>query len=998
MNTGSKGRSSAAEGWIEGLEARAYLLAGGLDPGFGAGGKVTTDFIGAQAATANAVAVQADGKLIAAGVAKTDFEHEDAAIVRYNADGSIDTSFGDGGQVVVDYGGAYAEFDEVRVLPGGKILAAGFKEGRLLVTRFLPDGRADATFGTGGRYLGSQTLYGPMKMAIATDGSILLAAHSFNESAQASDLVVVRLRADGAPDSSFGQRGTATVDTGGNESVGGLATRDDGRVLIAGQWTSRTDYQTHKIVLAQLRRDGSPDPTFAGSGQVVGHIFAGDDDIRDIALDALGRALLLNADFTVARFRADGIFDRSFAVRGVRHVVLPPTKDSNGRNTAARIVLQDDGRIVVDGTFDAYAYPDRGKLAVVRLTTDGAMDGGFDADGIALVPLEGQGTGLGLAIQANHRIVAVGQSGGTFVAVRLNPNGSLDNPFGTLGRAKAVVLSSGNDPAWAMTTLADGKIVVAGSTQTASSSKVAVARYNRDGSPDTSFGIGGHVRLDALGEGMVALLVVPTASGGLIVGGFGPIGIGFVARLRGDGLLDTSFGAGGKVAFAHTVNAARVLADGRIVVEVGNYGTNELRWLRADGSPDMSAAQGSVLALEGLRVIGQNAMILTVDGKILLAAAHDRGGDQFGDTVVLRVNPDGRVDPTFGNNGQAEFEFGSFWGDSPAAVAVQSDGKIVVAGRRTQYAGSDYAAARLNANGSLDTTFGDHGVATTALPPSIAMDFGISTDYALAVAVTDDGKIILAGHDDVYAQDGALGLMTSDFGIVRYNVDGSLDNGFGDGGTLRTSFGREDTADAMAITADGKLLVAGTGQPNPTGNDFALAQYFLVDPNPISVKVEGGTLVITGTAAADAIRLRVVNGRLVILGVTQSFAVGSFSKIRITGAGGDDVIDASAATVPVSIDGGEGADSILGGQAADIVVGGAGDDTLFGGGGADTLRGGDGNDYLNGGPGADSVFGDAGNDQLFALDAARDTIDGGGGLDRLKGDAVDLLHDTEWLL
>jgi Ca2+-binding RTX toxin-like protein len=169
-------------------------------------------------------------------------------------------------------------------------------------------------------------------------------------------------------------------------------------------------------------------------------------------------------------------------------------------------------------------------------------------------------------------------------------------------------------------------------------------------------------------------------------------------------------------------------------------------------------------------------------------------------------------------------------------------------------------------------------------------------------------------------------------------------------------------------------------------------------PGRVTAGIVNGVLRVTGSSGPDIIRLRALGDRVLITGVAQGFARSAFSRIEIAGLAGDDTLDASASPVPVTLDGGDGRDSLLGGAAVDLLLGGGGDDTLFGGRGADTLRGGDGNDYLNGGPGGDQLFGEAGNDQVFAVDAARDTIDGGGGFDRVKGDGDDLLTGTEGLL
>jgi uncharacterized delta-60 repeat protein len=312
---------------------------------------------------------------------------------------------------------------------------------------------------------------------------------------------------------------------------------------------------------------------------------------------------------------------------------------------------------------------------------------------------------------------------------------------------------------------------------------------------------------------------------------------------------------------------------------------------------------------------------------------------------------------------------------------------------------SDFAITRLNTNGSPDASFGDGGVVTTAFPPKLAADWQIPSDFATTVAVQADGRIVVAGYADVRpATPNSPYANEVDFGLARYLSDGSLDNSFGDGGKLTTSFGRNDVPAASLVTPDGNLLVVGTGQTPTGGSDFALARYLLTDPSPLTARVEGGVLEIAGTPAADTIRLRVAAGRVSITGVAETFAAGAFSAIRITGLAGDDLIDASAATVAVSVDAGDGNDSVLGGSGDDSLLGGAGHDTLFGGNGHDTLRGGDGNDYLNGGRDTDQVFGDGGNDQIFAVDNNAETIDGGGGFDRVTSDADDVLTGFESLL
>ena len=195
-----------------------------------------------------------------------------------------------------------------------------------------------------------------------------------------------------------------------------------------------------------------------------------------------------------------------------------------------------------------------------------------------------------------------------------------------------------------------------------------------------------------------------------------------------------------------------------------------------------------------------SGVALQADGKIVTAA---RG---TGDFTVVRYNQDGTLDTSFGNGGIASADLGSPF-DETFDVAIQSDGKIVAVGATGSI---DFGLARFNTDGSLDTTFDEDGKVTTV--------FG-SLDEAFAVAIQPDGKIVAVGHTD----NPSTG--TGDFAVARYNSNGSLDTTFGNGGKVTTDFGGEDRGDGVLIQADGKIVVAGgTGVNSSTGflSDFAL--------------------------------------------------------------------------------------------------------------------------------------------------------------------------------
>ena len=179
----------------------------------------------------------------------------------------------------------------------------------------------------------------------------------------------------------------------------------------------------------------------------------------------------------------------------------------------------------------------------------------------------------------------------------------------------------------------------------------------------------------------------------------------------------------------------------------------------------------------------------------------------FSSTITTR-NSGRSVDSTFDVDGMVRLDFAN--GDDQAnAVATQPDGKIIVCGSAFNSADHDFIMVRLNADGSLDKSFGSSGV--------VAANFG-GEDYCRDVAVQQDGKIIAAGT--------AYGLSDyADFAMARYNSDGSLDFAFGSNGRVTTDFmGFADYANAMLIQQDGKIVLAGLANHDGIA-DFALARY-----------------------------------------------------------------------------------------------------------------------------------------------------------------------------
>src|SRR3954447_19040998 len=223
------------------------------------------------------------------------------------------------------------------------------------------------------------------------------------------------------------------------------------------------------------------------------------------------------------------------------------------------------------------------------------------------------------------------------------------------------------------------------------------------------------------------------------------------------------------------------------------------------------------------------AVAVQADGKIVVAGSSDEGATGS-DFALARYNADGTLDSSFSDDGKQTTDFAGD-NDSGRAVAVQPDGKILVAGYSDQGAAThngDFALARYNIDGTLDSSFSGDGKQTTDFVGHADPNFAGATDFGQAVAVQPDGKIVVAGY--VSQANAPSFEFYNDFALARYNPDGTLDSSFSDDGKQTTAFagGSDDFGSAVAVQPDGKIVVGGSVRApadSPAGGDFALARY-----------------------------------------------------------------------------------------------------------------------------------------------------------------------------
>src|SRR5215471_2837395 len=407
-----------------------------------------------------------------------------------------------------------------------------------------------------------------------------------------------------------------------------------------------------------------------------------------------------------------------------------------------------------------------------------------------------------------------------------NASVGLDSSFGIAGLVNSDFGFDRNDQALAITVQPDGRIVAAGiASIPGNGDDFAIFRYNTNGSPDSSFGSRGAVTTNFFGGNDRATAVVVRSDGTIIAGGdafntnTGNTDLALAAYNQ-DGSVDASFGVDGKVTtdigLNDLANAIVLQPDGKLIL-AGSVLDSKLAKgfvlvrYNSDGSLDSGFGIGGEVVTDFFKNSDEVAsIVLQSDGSILASGFADVGitGRDF---AIARYDSHGNLDTTFGVGGKATVDF--FGGiDEAKSIALQPDGRIVLAG--SAFNGTtlaDFALARFNADGTLDKSFGDQGKTTT--------DFARNLDEARKLVVLSDGSIIAGGR--TFAAGSGF-----DFALASYNADGKLDRSFGSQGKLTTDFrGGNDQAFGMALDAEGRAILAGGAQVS--SQDFAVARYFL---------------------------------------------------------------------------------------------------------------------------------------------------------------------------
>lgn len=767
-----------------------FTVPGDLDTTFNATGVVVTNIAATTSTTdtARAVVLDRNNNFIVVGTNGTDF-----ALARYLPTGILDTTFGGlgTGKVTTDMTGTADLAYAVALDSEQNIIVVGCNGTHFAIARYTSDGLADENFNNDGRVItqiGSSTTsigYGVAIdssdniIAVGTDGTNFVVAKYLGTGDNAGTL-----------DATFGVGGIVTSLLAGSSTAYGVAIQTDGKIVVVG--TSNNDF-----AIARYTTSGILDTTFNGSQGYTTTNISGTDVAYAVKIQTDGKIVVAGksgTNFAIARYTTAGVLDTSTfgSTKGYISTKLP------GTSIGYSLAITSSGKIIVGGVSNS-------NFAVAQYTSAGVLDTTSFGSGVGYVTTDLGSTDVayGLALTSSGNILLAGTNKTDFALVQYTSTGSLDTVSFGAGTGKVTTdLGSGTvDAGRACAVQADGKIIVVGQ----SVNDFSVVRYTPTGVLDTTFGTGGKVTTDigsSTIDGAYGVAVQP--DGKIIVVGTSANKFAIV-RYTPAGVLDTTFGTGGKTTTSLTGTSiaydVAIQTDGKIVVAgVSNSKIIVARYTSAGvlDTTTFAATKGYVLtSLTGTSIV--YGVALTSSGKIVVA------GVSNSQLMVAQYTSAGVLDTTaFGSGlGYVATTIGTT--SSGYAVAINGSGKIIVSGVTTTSSNSNFVVAQYTSAGVLDTTFGSgNGYVIT--------EFG-STDIGCNIAVQPNGNIIVGG------------ISGGNCALSRYTSTGVLDSTFGVNGKITTELdsGKVSGFMGLSLQQDGKIVVSAT--TSSMGGDFVTARY-----------------------------------------------------------------------------------------------------------------------------------------------------------------------------
>jgi len=561
-------------------------------------------------------------------------------------------------------------------------------------------------------------------------------------------------------------------------------------------------------------QNGAPDPSFGNNGFISTKSSANYHSFPQIVKEGIlhpdGKISLVIGDGSKTRISKrlyNGLPDLGFGINGSSVVV------SLVLSSAA---LQPDGKIVVAGTTNGTS-----DFMLARYNTNGTLDQSFGNAGVVISDIGSAVDYLNaVVITTDGKIIAGGSSRvngiDQFTLVYFTPSGIRDNSVGNNG-----VITTDFDGQYsgiaALTVQPDGKIVAAGTVGSPSGSDFGLARYNADGTPDLSFHSNGRTSSDFAPLDRVTSVILDN-KGKIYVGGIS-LEPNYqrrfrIAKYNADGLPDLTYNKGTGTVLGSFGNSDDILTHIRLmndgsVIAAGQSDLNgvsrdvALLHINADGTTDPNFGNNGLVLADYKNLDDESDFLLIQpDGKIL-AGGMSVNFSNFNDSwfSCFRFNADGTSDKGFGNAG-IMVDFFGVSNYTYSAMFLQPDGKLTAVSESSQDTVLKWYLSRFNANGTPDNSFSPNG------RKELTYEYGTSF-------FQPDGKMLRLSYSQTNS---------GDFMLIRYNTDGTPDKGFGTGGKVISDFGGTESTGALAFQADGKIIVGGFSR-NANGTDWLIVRY-----------------------------------------------------------------------------------------------------------------------------------------------------------------------------
>lgn len=628
----------------------------------------------------------------------------------------------------------------------GKMILGGSS-----LLRVFTNGNVDSSFGVNGMAVKADFPY-INTLAIQTDDKIVCAQFDY------SQVFIKRFSAAGETDSSFNNAGIAILSEPGKTIyISKIRLQADGKILLVGNSLAA---EKTRFFVARYSSDGSPDLSFNGTGRVTLDVSPWDNAALDIAQQSNGQlvlagsaksSILAEPHLYILRLNSDGAVDSSFNGTG-------SFQYSNTSEIANLLHVYPDDKILIAGTSAQ-------QLLLMRLQANGIADSSYGINGLVMEAGLGVTSPKELHLLNDSNLIVTGQSSAAgvtdweYAAFKFTYDGSLNDNFNDNG--KTFLASTGNDYVAGSILLNDESVLLGGYSDSAAFASTTLV--SNTGQFDIGHGAAGIKSLEINGSDEVVNTLLKQADGKLI-------------------------------AIGNKTNALATFLNAVVV----RY--------NADGGIDSSFRTNGVVDIAEEKFVFHSG-VLQPDGKILLV------GDQTGEAPdfipnisVLRLNNNGSIDNSFGNNGKVIFASANTSGYGKG-LALLTDNRIIIAGKDAENS-KTIVAFMLNSNGSLDNGFGVDG--------KRSFDPGFAENGLGSITVQSDNRILLAGYlVENNSQSG--------FFCMRLQINGSTDNSFGNNGIYRTSTSSASFLElnSMMVTADDKILLAGHVS-NPSGRSSSV--------------------------------------------------------------------------------------------------------------------------------------------------------------------------------